>query len=311
MFGYFRPYRASLTQAEQKLFEAHYCRLCYCLRIEGGQLARFFTTYDAAIYSIILALQTNDRPPHFPCERFGHKNMSFFRNDKTGIFFADLSIIAVGQKIRDDFIDGNNKKVRLINAVFGKIIKKTNQKQPELYKILYDGLERINKMQDENACVPDILSVYGDVAVSLISQLTTPTDDVAGLIKAFSEFNFFIDMVCDYDKDYRDGTYNGLKKEGLKTFCEYFNVYYSEFKTLYNEISDNLIKRLFAVEKSNKIWNTLYKIITDGTDRIVPDLIAGKDVEFHYFKDLFSRIRVNNSIKKDLKRLGVNKDEKD
>ena len=85
MFGYFRPYHANLTNSEKRLFDSYYCRICYCLRILGGQLARFFTTYDGAIYSMIVDLQTkNTPPPHLPCERVGKRNLKYFQADEDG-----------------------------------------------------------------------------------------------------------------------------------------------------------------------------------------------------------------------------------
>lgn len=309
MFGYFRPYRANLTQAERQVFEAHYCRICYCLRAEGGQLARFFTTYDAAIYSLMMALQTNDSPPYMPCERFGKKNMRKFATDETGMFIADVIVVAAGQKIKDDVVDGDNKKVRTANAIFGKLIDKVNKKRPIQLQNLSRNMDRLNEMQCKNANLFDVLAVYGNAVVELLNTKDPLNRDIAALVKAFSEFNFFIDMVCDYDKDFLSGAYNGLKKEDCKTFGEYFEKNYREFSEIYVKLADELLRALFAVKREGRVWNALYKIIADGTDRIVPDVIEGKDVEFRYFKDLFSRMRIKRSIKRDLKRLGVKKDE--
>ena len=55
MYGYFRPKASGLTTPERRLFFGYYCRVCYCLRLLGGQTARFFTTHDMAVYSIILS----------------------------------------------------------------------------------------------------------------------------------------------------------------------------------------------------------------------------------------------------------------
>ena len=52
---------------------------------------------------------------------------------------------------------------------------------------------------------------------------------------------------------------------------------------------------------------TLYKIITHATDTVLPAAIAGKDVGFHYFRDLRDRTRENRRLDRDLKRLGMDK----
>ena len=131
MFGYFRPYHSNLTNSEKRLFESYYCRICYCLRILGGQLARFFTTYDGAIYSMIVDLQTKEsNPPHLACERFGTKNLKYFENDEIGLKVARLSLISFGEKIRDDEIDKNYFKAKLGSLLFAKTIKKAVEAEP-------------------------------------------------------------------------------------------------------------------------------------------------------------------------------------
>ena len=65
MYGYFRPHNSYLTSAETNVFHSHYCRVCYCLRLIGGQACRFCTTYDAAVYSMIINLQKGEDNPPF------------------------------------------------------------------------------------------------------------------------------------------------------------------------------------------------------------------------------------------------------
>ena len=140
MFGYFRPYHANLTNSEKKLFDSYYCRICYCLRILGGQLARFFTTYDGAIYSMIVDLQTkNTPPPHLPCERVGKRNLKYFQADEVGLKVARLSLISFGEKIRDDQLDRNHFKASLGALLFSKIIKKAQEAEPDMANDSYQG----------------------------------------------------------------------------------------------------------------------------------------------------------------------------
>ena len=64
-----------------------------------------------------------------------------------------------------------------------------------------------------------------------------------------------------------------------------------------------------AVRDNSAIWNTLYKIIVNAVNTVIPNAIEGKDIEFHYFKDLFERIKYNKKMKKDIKRLKVEQHE--
>ena len=306
MFGYFRPYHSNLTNSEKRLFESYYCRICYCLRILGGQLARFFTTYDGAIYSMIIDLQTkSSNPPHLKCERFGTKNLKYFREDEVGLKVARLSLISFGEKIRDDEIDKNYFKARLGSLLFSKTIKKAVEAEPVIAENSYLGTEKINELQNANSDIMEIFAAYGDMAISTISQISPLTKESEELVRSVSEWIFLVDMICDYDEDYKNKTYNGFKTEGYATFSEYFDTHYKEFLQIVNKISDRLVNAIMAVRENSGLWNTLYKIIINAVNTVIPNRIMGKDIEFHYFTDLFERIKSNKKMKKDIKRLKV------
>lgn len=306
MFGYFRPYNANLTHKEQQLFNSHYCRICYCLRIVGGQLARFCTTYDAAVYSLTLALQSGENtPPILPCERIGTKNLKHFYNDEIGIKFARLSLITFGEKFRDDIIDENGLKVKLAYKVFAKAIEKAKKAEPYLAENAFNETERINKLQNENASLLEIFGAYGDMAKNSFSQFIDMSPQTEELIRSISEYNFLVDMVVDYNDDYKHGQYNGLKKEGISTFSEYFDNYYYEFFDIANAVTERLVKAIFAVRDDSVLWNTLFKIIMRAVDTVIPSAILGEDVGFHYFNDLTTRFKEKRKLDKDIKRLGI------
>ena len=312
MYGYFRPYHSNLTHTERQLFNSYYCRICYCLRIVGGQLARFCTTYDGAVYALILALQSKEAaPPVLPCERLGKKNLKLFRDDEVGIKFANLSLISVGEKIRDDRIDKNDFKTKVTSAVFSRAIDKAKAAEPDLAKGSFEGTDRINALQDGGAPLESVFSAYGDMAAESFSHFLSMTKETEELVRSVSEWIFLVDMVCDYNEDYERGTYNGFKTEGLATFSEYFNIHYKEFLSIAGAVTDRMIAALMAVRDDSRVWNTLYKIIIYASDTVIPAAIRGEDVEFHYFSDIFERINENRSYNKDIKRLGIKRDEKD
>ena len=311
MFGYFRPYHAKLTHTERQLFNAYYCRVCYCLRIVGGQLARFCTTYDAAIYSLIMALQSHEEaPPVLACERIGSGNLRLFANDEVGLKIARLTLISVGEKFRDDQIDSGSLKTKLISLPFKKAIERAKKAEPVIAQGSFEGTERINELQNASSPLAEVFSAYGDMAAASFSQFLDMSPETEELIRSVSEWNFFMDMLCDYESDYKSGTYNGFKKEGLATFAAYFSVHYNEFLTVAKAVTDRLVTAILAVRDDSTIWNTLFKIIIHAVDNVLPDAIEGKDVSFHYFPDLFERIKENRSMDSDIKRLRIHRDEK-
>lgn len=308
MFGYFRPYQAKLTQRERLHFNAYYCRTCYCLRIIGGQPARMCTTYDASVYALILALQSEEKaPPSLPCERFGKKNLQYFQDDAVGLRMARLSLISVGEKFRDDQLDNPGLKSRLLPLPLKKAIRDACQAEPALAEHSYQGTEKINQLQKANAPLTEVFRAYGDLAVGSFSMFQTLTPQTEALIRAVSEWVIFMDMVCDYDEDYENGTYNGFKTEGLPTFSAYFDRHYMEFTAVANTLSDRFTQALWAVRTDSVTWNTLFKICIHALDTMLPAAVMGEDVSFHYFQDLFQRIDKNKKMDRDIKRLGISK----
>ena len=277
----------------------------------GGQFARFCTTYDGAIYALVLALQSKEeQPPTFPCERIGKKHLKIYKNDETGLRLARLSLISVGEKIRDDRIDDGDLKSAIVFAAFSDVINKAKQAEPLMAQESFEAINRINALQDSGAPLCDVLAAYGDMAVTSFSHFLDLTPQTEKFIRSISEWNFLVDMTVDYADDYRDGTYNGLKSEGLPTFAAYFDVHYREFLPIAAAANDRLLAALMAVRDDSTVWNTLFKIIIHAIDTVFPSVIEGKDVEFHYFSDLFKRIGENRQFDRDIKRLGIEKHEK-
>ena len=202
MFGYFRPNDSHLIGDQTGLFNAYYCRLCYCLRLKGGQKARAFTTFDVALYSMILNLfMKESSPPVVKCEKIKKENMSLFQNDEIGLRLASLSLIAFGEKIRDDELDGKVIRAKFLQLLYKKDIENAKKSEPELAKIAYEGTELINKLQKENAPLESVLKAYGNTSILSFCLLAPITDDYKNLISSIAEWTFFIDMVADYDDD--------------------------------------------------------------------------------------------------------------
>lgn len=269
-------------------------------------MARFCTTYDAAIYSLILALQDGETaPPFLSCERLGTKNLKLFRDDDRGLKFARLSLISFGEKFRDDRLDRNDLKSRLAYPPFRKAIDEAKAAEPALAKGSFAGTDRINELQNSGAPLAEIFSAYGDMAAASFSMFIDMTPETEELVRSISEYNFLVDMVVDYADDYKTGAYNGFKRDGFVTFFDYYNQYYTEFSEIASAVTGRLFRAVLAVRDDSVVWNVLFKVITHSLDTVIPSAILGEDVNFHYFKDLFSRIGQTAKFKKDLKRLGL------
>ncbi len=308
MFGYFRPFDANLTKGQLKLFNSYYCRLCYCLRSTGGQICRAMTTFDATLYSIALHLQLGlQSPPRLKCQRFSKSQLKLFEDDELGLKIARLTLVTFGEKFRDDRLDGASLKTKMAESLFAKRIKKAQELEPELTRIAYEGTEEINRLQDGGAPLEEIFAAYGNMAVASFQQIAPLTELFARFFKALSEWVFFIDMVCDYADDYKSGAYNGFKTAGCATFVDYFNLHYQAFAQVEKRMSGNLIDALYGIKTDDSLWYILCKVIMKAINEVVPKLIAGEDVTFHYFREIHAQHkRVKQTEKEQMKYAGEN-----
>lgn len=265
------------------IFNSYYCRICYCFRIAGGQISRYLTTFDAAIYSIIYCLGAGEpRPPHLHCEKFGKKNLEYFRDDEVGKIFVDASYLAIGEKIRDDKLDGNGFRARLLEGILGKRIAQTHQSKPEAQAILSGGFDELNKLQAENRDPMSLFGFYADTSSKMfLSLFKKPVEDrYIDLLKALLKWTFFMDMVCDYEDDLKEKAFNSFQDETCPTFCDYFDKHYLTIFEINRQINSQIMQALEWIHDDSQEWRVLYRIISYSLNNVIQDKLAGKDLHF-------------------------------
>lgn len=262
MYGYFRPRDSRLTEDERKIFNAYYCRVCYCLRILGGQSARFFTTFDMAMYSLLLNLaQKQARPAFHKCERFATRITREYESDQVGKRLANLTILMFGEKIRDDEMDGDRFRAAGMNLLFHKTIANARLAEPRMAEIARKGTDRINQLQTEGADLNGILETYGQMVVNLFLCIEELEQRYQRLFRSIAMWTFYIDMLHDYNKDYKNNAFNGFKIKGFPTLRECFDIYYADFIGVNQRITREFREALYAISDDSSEWKILYKII--------------------------------------------------
>lgn len=288
MHGYFRPFESGLSTDERMIFNSYYCRICYCFRIAGGQISRYLTTFDAAVYSIIYSLGAGyPRPPHFHCEKFGKKNLEYFRDDEVGKLFVDASYIAMGEKVRDDRYDGNRMRAWVVEKLIGKKITQSGNDNPEARDILKAGFDELNTYQEENRDPAFLFDFYGDISSKMfLSLLKRPIDEkYINLWKAILKWTFFMDMVCDYEEDMKNGSFNSFKDPCCATFADYFDKHYVKVFEINRRISTEVMDSLTAIYDESDEWKILYRVITYSLNNVILDKASGKDPNFKIVRE--------------------------
>ena len=287
MYGYFRPNKCGLTNKERRLFSCYYCRLCYCLRIKAGQLARYLTTFDAAIYSLAIHVMTGgEAPPLLRCQRFLKGNLKHFRNDEIGLKIADLSLIAFGEKIRDDIIDGDRARANVMNLFFARKVKRAQLAEPEMHRIFFEGTNNINALQEKNADLDTLIDTYGEISADVINECTPLTPEFREFFVALARWMYYIDILCDYNEDYKKNAPNPLRVDGLPTLQDYFTHHYAFVMSKTKEIEQRLVDALATIHNNSREWTVLNKLVSHAVNTVIPSIIMGEDVKYHLVREL-------------------------
>ncbi|MBO7149483.1 MAG: hypothetical protein J6V71_01165 [Clostridia bacterium] len=248
---------------------------------------RALTTFDVAIYSIIYSMATGaTRPPFLPCEKVRKRNVKLFKDDVVGKLFAELTLIAFGEKFHDDEVDNNGKRMFFLNLFFGKSIRKAQKNQPKLAEISKNGMDKINTLQNANANVFEVLGAYGNTFCNTFEEMGIKDPRYLEVFKAIAEWTFFVDMICDYEEDYKDKTYNAFYDEECPTLEKVFDKKYLQILEVNSNISNRIINSLNAVNDDSIEWKIVYRILEYSLNSVVSNLLSGGDVKFHYFKEL-------------------------
>lgn len=286
MYGYFNHKKSHLNDNEYTVFTCYYCRLCYCLWNKGGQKARYLTTYDAVVYNLILAIAGFDQcPPHFPCERVKTNNKKKFKDDKMGNLIADLAVIGFAIKVKDDEVDGDGKRAFIANLFFKKIIKNTVESHRELYEKSYASIAAMDRLQ-RHAPIEEVLCLYGKIMEDSFHYFFDLEEKYLRVFNAIAQWSLLIDMLDDYDDDFKKKTVNSLYREDSPTIKELFQKHYYELIPLVQGVSQNLKEALEAIESDMVEWIVLTKILQHSLATLVPDILSGVDVRYHYFREL-------------------------
>lgn len=286
MYGYFDYKKAYLKNNERTAFMCYYCRLCYCLWNKGGQKARFLTTYDATIYNLILAIAGYDTcPPSLPCERIKANNKKYFKHDKIGSIITDLAIIGFAIKVKDDEVDGDGKRAFFVNLFFKRLLKKTIERHQEIFDKAYAAILDINKLQRENAPIGDVLSCYGKIMEDSFHYFFDIDEKYLCVFNAIARWSFLIDMIDDYNDDIKKNAPNSLYRDGVYTIKELFQKHYYEFIPIVQSIANDLERALQDIQCEKTEWIILSKILRHSLATLIPNILNGEDVKYHYFKD--------------------------
>ena len=188
--------------------------------------------------------------------------------DRLGGRLARMSCVVFGEKFRDDELDGDAPAAKALNALFAGVIARARREEPDMARIAREGTDRINRMQEEKADPFALFAVYGEMVADLFECIAPLEAAHHRLISAIAAWTFYVDMLCDYDQDYRDRAYNGFHVEGEATLRGCYAKREAAFAQARARMEGELLAALDAVREDAAEWVVLDKVIRAALDDV-------------------------------------------
>ncbi len=299
MYGYFNPLKVCLRNNELAIFNAYYCRLCYCLWDKGGQKARFLTTYDAVVYNLVLTIAGADTTPQvLPCQKIATSHKKYYKSDEIGNLLADLTVLGFAIKVKDNRADGETLRAFVANFLFRGLCKRTEKKYTELFAQCDASIAEMDRLQREGAPIGDVLSAYASTMENAFRRFFDVGDEYFALINRIARWTFLIDMLDDYDEDVKKKRVNSLIRPDSPTLDALFDRHYTELLPFLRGEEEALRDAIDAIRCEMPEWLVLYKILRHSLATLVPAILRHEDVRFHYFRDTYLRCRKASAEKR-------------
>lgn len=209
-----------------------------------------------------------------------------FKDDVTGQRFAYLTLIAFGEKVRDDALDGNKTRAFFVNSLFKKQFAQAKEKYPTLAKLSFESTDEVNRLQDGGEELFTVLNAYGATASELFREMGISDPRFLEVYAAILVWTFYIDMLCDYEDDYKEKAYNGFYDAECPTLEKLFDKHYAFILESNLKISKRIVNALNAINDDSMEWKIVYRVMEYSLNTVAFNLLEGKDVKFHYFKEL-------------------------
>lgn len=216
MFGYVRPLKSALSEADTARYQAAYCGLCHVIGKKYGFIAQLFLNYDFAFLAMVLAADQDS--PCIACRRcpiYPMRKRETWGPDGALELAAAESVILSYWKLKDNISDGGWS--RKISVGFAAILlwpayRKAAKNCPGFDQTVKRCLEELQQMEREN-CVS--LDRPAD-AFARILQAASGIDGKAGsaalsqMLYHIGRFIYLIDAWDDLVEDQKNKTYNPI-----------------------------------------------------------------------------------------------------
>lgn len=226
MFGYIRPFQSELKVREFESYKAVYCALCRHLGWRYGALSRMTLSYDCTFWLLVaIGLQAKENDCVFcrqrcavnPLKKCGHMQ----GQDEAFRFAAALSVLLMGEKIRDDSLDAPHVLGRLRSRFLLLITRRARRKaaadEPELAAMARQMTDAQRAAEQQETPLPDECA---DPTARLLQYVFGRAAQDEAQRRILEEFGYFLgrwvylmDAGDDFEKDRQKGDFNVFVKK--------------------------------------------------------------------------------------------------
>ena len=221
MFGFIVPHSDSLSKIDKELFRSFYCSLCRKIG-ERSNPARIFLSYDLTFLAILTSALDEDETP------FGKEKRCPLHplrptpdiNSKHISYAADISVMLIKEKIKDDIKDENKWSQRFMD-----ILVKDKIQNDEARNVIKTELSNLGITEKENILNPDI---SGDSFAKLVGKIfeMSPINEkhkkaIYWLGYNLGRWVYLLDAISDLKEDIKKGVLVDMLDEKLREVIEY------------------------------------------------------------------------------------------
>ena len=212
MLGYITPKREELKVKEFDRYRGFYCGLCFDLKRNCGEAARFSLTYDMTFLAMLLTslYDTKTRSEMRYCILHPLQKKLVIHNKYTE-YAAKMSLMMTYQNLADDWYDEKKAAAKVGAEVLKQAYKKTAAEYPRQRKALNRYIKKLHEVEEEGSTDLDKAAGYtGDFfkEVFIYDRNDVWAEDLGEIGFYIGKFIYLMDAYEDIGKDKKSGNYN-------------------------------------------------------------------------------------------------------
>lgn len=221
MFGYIRPYKAALSENQQKAFNSVYCGFCRALG-SSGALLRFTLSYDLTFYCLLALSLSDEKIVHGKCRcPVKCSGRSCVMPCDSLYRAADLAVLLLYGKLCDNINDKDSSLLSKLALMYVKPkYKKASEKLSEENALLENYLKAQATAESEGASLDRCADPTATLLSHFFSKLAKNDEEkeiLSRLGYVLGRWIYILDAADDLESDIKKNRFNPLIQKNTYT----------------------------------------------------------------------------------------------